>query len=702
VPEGIKQNRLAKEKSPYLRQHAHNPVDWYTWGDEAFEKALSENKPIFLSIGYSTCHWCHVMERESFANTEVARLMNKTFVSIKVDREERPDIDSYYMTVCQLITGTGGWPLTIIMSPEKEAFFATTYLPRENKFGRVGLLQLIPKIDAMWRSRKDEILESASQITELAQRITVVNGGGELDEEIIRKAYRMLGEVYDESAGGFGNAPKFPTPQNLSFLLRYWQRTKKDRARKMAEHTLRSMRMGGIYDHIGYGFHRYSTDALWRLPHFEKMLYDQAMLLIAYTEAFQVTRQPLYETTVREIVRYVLRDMNSNEGGFYSAEDADSEGTEGKYYVWTEDEIRRILTPAEAEIAVKIFNVKRDDDSKDEASQESTGSNILYVTKREDDLAKESGMSVEEYKAQLASLRGKMLGIRRTRPHPHKDKKILSDWNGLMIAALSKAARILDNGEYLDKARSCAHFMLTNMMDAQGALYHRYIDGDRAVSGFLDDYVFLVWGLIELYEAGFEPAYLRAALELNEKAIELFWDRDAHGFFSTTEDSELPVRKKDIYDGALPSGNAVAVSNLLRLSRLTGRTELEKKAMEVLRLFAENVRENPVNYLHMLAGLHLLLFPEPDIVISGNKTDDTTIEMLRIINASASLDTSVIVRPIEHASEVTAIAPFTKKLLPLNGKTTAYICRDYACEKPINDIAILKEILPPIENLTRG
>jgi uncharacterized protein YyaL (SSP411 family) len=692
-------NRLAREKSPYLLQHAHNPVDWYPWSKEAFKKAEAENKPIFLSIGYSTCHWCHVMEKESFEDDEVARALNKVFVPIKVDREERPDIDSYYMTVCQLITGTGGWPLTIIMSPTKEPFFAATYLPKTSRFGRIGLLELIRQIDILWHTRQDHITQSANGVAKLVRQAIQTNEKGELTEESLHAAYRGLVALYDETAGGFGNAPKFPTPHKLSFLLRYWVRTKQETALKIAEHTLTAMRMGGVYDHIGYGFHRYSTDKNWILPHFEKMLYDQALLTIAYTEAFQITHNDLYRNTAHEIIEYVLRDMTSQNGAFYSAEDADSEGVEGRFYTWEESEIREILDPSESETVVRVFNIKSSGNYVGETTRRMTGKNLLYMCKSMDALAADLNMSQGELAKRLARARAIILKHREKRVRPHKDRKILTDWNGLMIAALAKAGRIFDSDLHKRMAKRAADFFLSAMRDSDGMLYHRFIGSERAIPGFLDDYVFLTWGMIELYESTFEPRYLRAAYDLHEKTVNIFWDNEDRAFFFASQNNDLPLRKKEIHDGAIPSGNSIAMYNMLRLAGLTGQHKFAEQARHIATYFARQIKENPLNHIQTMTALNLAFSASIEVAISGNPDDPLTLEMLRTINRSPELDLPIVLRPNEGSSEVVDIAPFTRNLLPLDGKTTAYLCQTGKCEMPINEP---EELSNKLEIISRG
>ncbi|MGH7890123.1 MAG: thioredoxin domain-containing protein, partial [Thermodesulfobacteriota bacterium] len=476
-----KPNRLISEKSPYLLQHAHNPVDWYPWGEEAFVKAKNEDKPIFLSIGYSTCHWCHVMENESFEDEEVAKLMNDAFVSIKVDREERPDIDSIYMTVCQMLSQGGcGWPLNIIMTPDKKPFYAATYIPKENRHGRAGMLEFIPRIKEIWKTQRDNVLDSADQITSAIRQASQVSNekkGKELDGSTFEKAYDQLAQNFDTVHGGFGRAPKFPTPHNLLFLLRCWKRTGKDKALEIVEKTLSAMRRGGIYDHVGFGFHRYSTDPEWLVPHFEKMLYDQAMLSMAYIEGYQATGNRDYEKTAREIFTYVLRDMTSPDGGFYSAEDADSEGEEGKFYLWTEDEIRKVLNKEESDLVMKVFNVEKGGNFSDEATGRKTHSNIFHLSGSLSDAASLLNLEREQLERRIETAREKLFSVREKRIHPHKDDKILTDWNGLMIAALAKGASAFDEPKYAEAAGRAVGFILSRMQKSDGELLHRYRDG---------------------------------------------------------------------------------------------------------------------------------------------------------------------------------------------------------------------------------
>jgi uncharacterized protein YyaL (SSP411 family) len=488
------------------------------------------------------------MEHESFEDPEVADLMNDAFVSIKVDREERPDLDHVYMTVCQMLTGSGGWPLTIFMTPDKRPFFAATYIPKGNRFGRTGMMELIPRIKEIWTHRRSEVLDSATKVVDALQGLEKESAGAELGRPELNQAYEELRKRFDATYGGFSAAPKFPTPHNLLFLLRYWKRSGNEQVLSMVEKTLQEMRYGGIYDQIGYGFHRYSTDREWLVPHFEKMLYDQALLALAYLEAFQATGKVLYSDTAREIFTYVLRDMTDPEGGFYSAEDADSEGVEGKFYLWEESEIDRILGKATANSIRKVFNVERDGNFKEEATGRKTGANILHLGKTIEEIASDLDLSATALAADVAAARDKLLDVRERRIHPHKDDKILTDWNGLMIAAFARGAQVLEEPKYADAAAKAADFVLARMRRPDGRLLHRYRDGEAKITAHLDDYAFLIWGLIELYEAAFEVPYLETALELNTHMLDHFWDDHSGGLFFTSDDGEdLIIRKKYVW-----------------------------------------------------------------------------------------------------------------------------------------------------------
>jgi len=690
-----KPNRLISEKSPYLRQHACNPVDWHTWGHEAFEKAEREGKPIFLSIGYSTCHWCHVMARESFGDPEVAGLMNQAFVSIKVDREERPDIDSIYMSVCQLMTGSGGWPLTLFLTPDKKPFFAGTYFPKQARFGQIGMLELIPRIQKAWAERRDDVLSSADQIAaSLSQELGGAPGKA-LGEAVLQDAYQQLARRFDHDQGGFGNAPKFPTPHNLLFLLRSWKRSREEKTLAMVEQTLQAMRRGGIYDQIGFGFHRYSTDARWLVPHFEKMLYDQALLAMTYTEAFQATGKEEYRRTAQEILAYVLRDMTSPEGGFYSAEDADSEGDEGKFYVWSEPEIQQALPQEDIQLLIRIYNIEKGGNFSEQSTGRETRSNILHLTRPLSETAAELKMPEEELCQRLEKARERLFAAREQRVHPGKDDKVLVDWNGLMIAALARAAAAFSEPRYARAAEKAAEFILKRMRRADGRLLHRFRDGEAAVQALADDYVFLTWGLIELYEATFEPRHLGAAMDLNQELLLHFWDDKNGGFFFTAEDGErLLFRQKEVYDGAIPSANSVAFLNLLRLGRMTGEAELEAKAAQMSRAFAGPVTASPAAHTFFLAALDFTLGPLHEVVIAGDPEAPDTQAMLQELRKRFLPGVVLLLRPIsQDRPKIVTLAPFTKDLAGLNGRATAYVCANHACHLPTTDIGKMLELL---------
>jgi uncharacterized protein len=688
-------NHLRNETSPYLRQHADNPVDWYPWGLEAFEKAQQEDKPIFLSIGYSTCHWCHVMAHESFEHPEVAKLMNQAFVSIKVDREERPDIDGVYMRACQVMTGTGGWPLTVILTPDKKPFFAGTYVPRESRFGLEGLTELIPRIRDVWATRRAEALSLSDRITGLLRQTPTDTLGENLGEATLKLAYEQLAGAFDEQHGGFSRAPKFPTPTNLLFLLRYWKRSGDATALDMVEKTLQAMWRGGIYDHVGFGFHRYSTDSEWLLPHFEKMLYDQAMVAMAYIEAYQATRKEDYRKTAREIFTYVLRDMAGPEGGFFSAEDADTEGEEGKFYLWTQEQVREALGDGEADLVNKVFNVQKDGNFAGEATGKRSGANILHLRKPLEEIASDLKLSPQELEARLNAARQKLFTYRDKRVHPMKDDKVLTDWNGLMIAALAKGAQAFDDPHYAEAACGAADFILGSMRKANGRLWHRHRGQWTGVDANLDDYAFLVWGLIELYEATFDATHLGFALELTDDMVKHFWDKEGGGFYLVPDDGEaLLVRKKDIHDTALPSANSVAMLNLLRLARLTGNSDLEERAAQLGRAFSGSVKESPAAYTQLMVALDFGIGPSYEVVIAGKPRAEDTEAMARELRTRFLPNKVVLLnRSGRKPSEIARLAEFTKNQSSIGGKATAYVCVNHSCKSPTTDISKMLELL---------
>jgi hypothetical protein len=690
---GSEFNRLIFEKSPYLFQHARNPVDWYPWGEPAFEKAKKEDKPLFLSIGYSTCHWCHVMEHESFEDPQVAALMNEHFVSIKVDREERPDIDQIYMIVCQALTGGGGWPLTIIMTPDKHPFFAGTYFPKESRYQRVGMMDLLPRISELWKSEREKIFETAGEVIEMLRKTSAQPAGNHLDESILQKTFEQMQSRFDERFGGFGMAPKFPSPHNLMFLLRYWRRTGENRALDMVEKTLHRMRLGGIFDHVGYGFHRYSTDQRWLLPHFEKMLYDQAMLAMAYVETWQATGNDFYAQTAHEIFSYVLRDMTSPEGGFYSAEDANSEGEEGRFYVWTESEWEEILGREDAALFGKLFNLQAGGNFNEEATGEPTGRNIPHLLKPLSQYMKD--LEEPDLEKRWEAQRKTLFNSRKKRIHPLKDDKILTDWNGLMIAALAKAAAALNKPEYANAAGKAARFIWRHLRDSDGRLLKRYRQGAAGLPAHVDDYAFMVWGLLELYESTFEIEYLHNALALNNQMLHDFWDNKHGGlFFTALGQKDLLVRSKEIYDGAIPSGNSVAAMNLLRIGRITADPEMEEKAMIIGAAFSKQVSRVPMGYAQLISALLFYHGPSYEVVISGKTDTEDTKAMLSALNSGYFPNKVVLFRPAElEEAEINQIAPFTRQQIVIGGKATAYVCKNYACNRPTTDTDEMLEML---------
>jgi uncharacterized protein YyaL (SSP411 family) len=637
-------NRLQYEKSPYLLQHAANPVDWYPWGEEAFARAKGEDKPVFLSIGYSTCHWCHVMAHESFEDGETASLLNEAFVCVKVDREERPDIDGIYMRICQMMTGGGGWPLTVVMTPERRPFFAATYIPKESRWGKTGLVELIPQIGRLWRTERERIEEAAAKTVSVLRQ-PVSEQGEAPGEETLSDAFAELQGQLDVEFGGFGAAPKFPMPHQLLFLLRHGERTGKEEAIRMAEQTLRAMRRGGIFDQLGYGFHRYSTDRQWLVPHFEKMLYDQALTVLACTEAFRAGGDGEHARTAREVLEYVLRDMHAPEGGFYAAEDADSEGEEGRFYLWGTDEIRRLLDPEEAGFAAEIFGLEEEGNFTDPVTGKRMGLNILHLADSEEEAAAGHGISGEEIRRRLEVVRLRLLTARAGRVRPRRDEKILADWNGLMIAALARAACVLEEPRYLAAARAAADFVRTRMQTPDGRLLHRWCGGEPAMTGNLDDYAFLIWGLIELYEAGFDARDLRTALELQRILTERFRD-SAGGFFFTPDDGEeLLTRLKEGHDGAVPSGNAVTLMNLIRLGRMTGDPRLEEESVVLSRAFAESVRRLPSAHAQWLVALEMMAAPSCNVVIAGRPEAADTRELIAVVRRCRSPRPVLLLRP---------------------------------------------------------
>jgi hypothetical protein len=631
----------------------------------------------------------YVMAHESFENPAVAALLNEYFVCIKVDREEHPDIDSVYMAVCQMMTGQGGWPLTIIMTPEKKPFFAATYLPRASRFGMDGLLDILPRINRLWREQRDALLLSAESITSAIRPVQSGSPGtGNPDDTMMEEAFGHLALQFDPVNGGFGTAPKFPSPHILVFLLRYWYRTRKDQALQMAKKTLRAIRDGGVYDQIGFGLHRYSTDARWRVPHFEKMLYDQALMVMACTEAYQATKDPYFCRVAQEIITYVFRDMTSPEGAFFSAEDADSEGGEGAYYTWTREELETVLGHEEAARAAEAFTILPGGNYFDAG-----GRSKMNIPRRLSDGPER--MRGSGLPADRNNLRERLFTVRNKRPRPARDDKVLADWNALFCIGLAYAARAFGEHIYADAARRALTFILTRMRSPDGGLYHRYRGGEAGILGFADDYAFTVRALIALYEATYDVQLLSDAIALHRYFIDHFWDPKEGGFFSVSDRAEAVIaRRKEWYDGAVPSSNSVACENLLLLSRLTGDPDAEERAAVLSRGFLRVMRHTPASCAWFLVALDLELGPSREIVIAGDPGNERTIAMIRALHAAYLPRTVMLQRPTGPAGDsIVTIAPFTREMVANDGIATAYICSGHSCQLPKTDIAgVLSEL----------
>jgi uncharacterized protein YyaL (SSP411 family) len=691
-------NRLITEKSPYLLQHAHNPVDWYPWGEEAFNRARKEGKLVFLSIGYSTCHWCHVMAHESFEDDEVAALLNRDFIAIKVDREERPDIDQVYMQVCRKLTGSGGWPLTIIMTPESVPVYAATFVPKNDRYGRTGMMNLLPQITSKWQENPEHMRQSGQNIIDALQASSSPKASGMLELKDVKAAVDTLRKSFDHEHGGFGNAPKFPRPHSLTFLLKRYRQTGDTELLKMVEATLQAMRRGGIYDHVGFGFHRYSTDAEWLVPHFEKMLYDQAGLAMAYAEAYQVTGHQPYAQTLREIFTYLLRDMTSSQGGFYAAEDADSEGVEGKFYLWSLSDIEKSLGKAEAARFQKVFNVTADGNYYDEATGEETGSNILHLTRTPEEWAEELGQDKAVLSKTLERNRVELFATREQRVRPHLDDKVITAWNGLMVSALARGGLALDEPQYVATASLAADFLLESLRSKDGRLLRRYRQGDAAIPAFAEDYAFLARGLLDLYAAGFDSERLEQALSLAKELNRLFQDAESGVLYDTATDAEsLIMRPQSAYDGALPAASSVALELYARLYLLTGDPQWQKHADRLLAALAPTVQRYPAGYAQLLQGAALLMEPSREVVIAGAADDPATAAMLAVVRSVYAPETVSLLRATGHDKVITQLASFVAWMPPVNGKTAAYVCQNFSCQKPLTDPEELRRILerPP-------
>ncbi len=686
-------NRLAAESSPYLLQHAHNPVDWYPWGDEAFEVAAREGKPVFLSIGYSTCHWCHVMERESFENEEIAALMNEHFVCIKVDREERPDVDAIYMKAVQAITGRGGWPLSVWLTADRRPFLGGTYFPPEDRYGRPGFRTILLRVAELWKTRRDDLIAQADSLVQHVRDQNAAVAGAELSAETLALSVRRHEGSFDARRGGFGPAPKFPPSYGISFLLRQATRKQAEQVLPMVRTTLDAMQRGGIRDHLGGGFHRYSTDAKWLVPHFEKMLYDQAGLARAYVEAFQVTGDAAYAATARGVLDYVLRDLRDRAGGFHSAEDADSEGVEGKFYVWTKDEITAVLGAADADAFAAVYGVHADGNFIDEATGASTGTNILHLREPLPATARAGGEDPGEFAARLAAMRERLLAVRSKRVRPLLDDKVLTDWNGLMISAFALGGTALHEPRYTAAAREAADFLLTTVRTG-GGLLHRYRRGDAGIDGFLTDYAFLANGLFDLHQATQEPRWLEAARDIAREMVARFRNGDGEFVLSAGRGDELVAETREIYDGDRPSGNSAAIYALLRIGRVTGDAELERLGRESLAAWSGTIARYPQGHSYALLALDFDIGPSREIVIAGDPQEAGTQALLDAARDRFLARDVVLLHPTGTAGDAArALSPFIAPQPPVDGRAAAYVCTNRACEAPVKSAEALRRIL---------
>ena len=699
-------NRLIEEKSPYLLQHAHNPVDWYPWGEEAFEKARKEDKPIFLSVGYSTCHWCHVMERESFENEEIAALLNRFFVPVKVDREERPDVDRIYMTFVQASTGGGGWPMSVWLTPDLKPFFGGTYFPPDNRYGRPGFKTVLEYLANAWIAERQRILQSGDEVIgQLRKHVEIASSGPAWRNESAEEAcFYGFRRSYDPRYGGFGEAPKFPRPVALNFLFHYARLESNSEALDMALHTLREMAKGGMNDQLGGGFHRYSVDERWFVPHFEKMLYDQAQLAVSYLEAYLLTRDEQYASVARDIFNYVLRDMTQPEGGFYSAEDADSvidpakpeEKGEGAFYVWRAAEIRSLLDPQVADWFCYRYGVEEGGNVASDPHGEFTGKNILFQAHTIGETARQFGVAENEVESALREACAKLLEARRRRVRPHLDDKILTSWNGLMISAFAVGAQVLDEPRYAEAARRAADFVLERLYnESAGVLLRRYRDGEAGIAGFLDDYAFFANALVDLYEAVFDVRYLDLAVQLAGKMRELFEDAEAGGFFSTAAgDETLVLRLKDDYDGAEPSGNSMAALLLLRLSDLTGRADFRASVERTLAAFGSRLRTAPIAVPQMVVVHMLARRKGKQIVIAGGRQEPATIEMLREVRSCFLPGRSILLADSDETRRaLSRHSPALAGMKEVDGRPAAYVCENFTCQAPVSNRDKLAELL---------
>ena len=706
-------NRLIHEKSPYLLQHAHNPVDWYPWGEEAFEKARREKKPIFLSIGYSTCHWCHVMERESFENEEVAAFMNSRFVPIKVDREERPDVDRVYMTFVQATTGGGGWPLSVFLTPSLKPIVGGTYFPPEDRYGQPGFLKVLHRVADAWQNNRLKISESGDQImSAIAHSASAPPPKGKPDPKWIETAYQQFTRAYDPAEGGFATAPKFPRPVALNFLFDVYHRSpegseKGEAAAGMALFTLRKMAAGGIHDQLGGGFHRYSVDGFWRVPHFEKMLYDQAQLACSYLDAYQVSGDLLFQEVARDTLDYVKRDMTSPEGGFYSAEDADSlttpggtEKSEGAYYLWTKEEIDQALGEY-AKLFEAIYGVEPDGNvpAQSDPHGEFEGKNVLYQRQSFAEAAKHFGKSELDVDESMRYRRATLLELRQKRPRPHLDDKIITAWNGLMISAFARGAQVLGDPTYLEAATRAAEFVRQHLYDAKGHTLRRsYRNGPADVPGFAEDYAFYIQGLLDLYETSFDLKWLQLAEQLQNTQDRLFWDEQNGGYFSNTgEDATILLRMKEDNDSAEPAPSSIGARNLLRLGQIRASSKWRKRAEKTIAAFSGALDHFPSAMPQLLVALDYSLAKPKQIVIAGRPGAMDTRDLLDEVHKHYLPQSVVLLADAGQGQKYLAQnLPELETMKPIGGKAAAYVCENFTCKAPVTTVEELRKLLTPV------
>lgn len=688
-------NRLHNEKSLYLLQHSNNPVQWFPWSEEAFEASRRENKPIFLSIGYSTCHWCHVMERESFENDTIADLMNKYFINIKVDREERPDIDKVYMTAVQTMMGHGGWPLSVFLTPDLKPFYGGTYFPPKDAHGRPGFPTVLQKINDVWQNEKENILQSAEQLTnELRHRHPVGGMETEIDHSILKRTYHQIAAGYDSQYGGFGSGTKFPRPVVLNFLHRYFHRTGDDEALRMSLTTLMAMANGGIYDHLGGGFHRYSVDEQWRVPHFEKMLYDQAQLVEAYLDAYQITKDESFATVAKETLDYVLRDMTTSDGGFCSAEDADSidpdasgHPKEGAFYIWKKSEIDQLLNRDEAAIFCAYYSVHDNGNALNDPHREFTGKNILYSPITIEQCAERCSVAPDRIVKLLADAKKKIMHARSLRHRPLLDDKVIAAWNGLMIGSFARAASVFSEPRYLRAAERAMEFIFAKLYNSESrTLLRRYRDGESKFEAHLDDYAFVVAGLLDLFHSTQSVRWLSLANDLTGTMITLFWDSAEGGFYDTAgKDTSVLIRSKEAYDGAEPAGNSVAIMNLLRLYHLTGNESIQKYAVKSLKYFCSLLRQSPQFMPALMCAVERSLEPPSHLVIVPGG-DHIGERVLQTLSGNFLPHLTIIVLQADVRAYIVPTAQYMREMKALDGKMTLYYCSNFTCLTPTTNI----------------